>query len=117
MRKTLLLRGVLRDNFALPMKLLMYFQNDLVDSIGIDPEKIVLPGYLSGFTRELREKHRSLFLNHYSEPEFLLSGNFLKQRSEPQLKIDEILHSDLLIHSLPFHSGSDVHKQHPDLCF
>ena len=76
------------------MKLLMYFQNDLIDCVKINPDKIVCPGYLSIFTRRLREKHRFLFLDSSEEPEFLLCGNFLEHRTEPQLKLDEFLYTD-----------------------
>ena len=112
MRKTLLLQRVLRDNFAIPMNLLMYFQNDLIDSILIEPDKIVCPGYLSSFIRELREKHKSLFLHHYREPEFLLDGDFLKQRE--QSPPDELLHFNSLMHQGPSHAVNGV-QRHPPL--
>jgi hypothetical protein len=78
MRKCLLLFGVLRDYFVIAMKLLMYFQNDLIDSISIESDKIVCPGYLSSFIRALREKHKCMLLDSYNESEFLLHGNFIK---------------------------------------
>jgi hypothetical protein len=58
----------------------MYFKNDLIDSIAIEYDKIVSPGYLSSFIRELREKHKYLPLDCYNEPEFLLHGNFIKSQ-------------------------------------
>ena len=81
MRICLLIPVVLRDYFALPMKLLMYFQNDLIDSVSIEYDKIVYPGYLSSFIRELRQKHTCALTGFYNEPEFLLHGNFIKSSS------------------------------------
>jgi hypothetical protein len=70
--------GILRDYFAIPMKLLMYFKNDLIASVYIESDKVVCPGYLSSFIRELRQKHNYLLEDSYEEPEFLLHGNFIK---------------------------------------
>jgi len=78
MRKCLLLFDVLRDYFAISMKLLMYIQNDLIDSVSIESDKIVWPGYLSSFIRELRQKHRCILPSSDKEPEFLLHGNFIR---------------------------------------
>jgi len=78
MRKCLLFFGLLRDYFALPMELLMYFQNDLIDCIAIEYEMVVCPGYLSSFIRELRAKYSSILCTSHIEPEFLLHGNFIK---------------------------------------
>jgi hypothetical protein len=78
MRICLLIPVILRDYFALPMKLLMYFQKDLIDSVSIDFDKVVCPGYLSSFIRELRKKHTSTLMGSCTDPEFLLHGNFIK---------------------------------------
>ena len=74
--------GLLRDYFDLPMKLLMYIQNDLIDSVSIEFDKVVCPGYLSSFIRELREKHTSTLMGSCTDAEFLLHGNFMKGRCD-----------------------------------
>jgi hypothetical protein len=86
-----LFRGMLRVYFAIPMKLLMYFQNDLIASVSIESDKIVCPGYLSSFIRELRQKHNRLLANCYDEPEFLLCGDFIKSPSYNTLKTNLLL--------------------------
>jgi hypothetical protein len=91
MRKCLLFAGFLRDNFAIPMKLLMYFQNDLIASVSIESDKIVCPGYLSSFIRELRQKHNYLLADSYDEPEFLLHGDFIRSPFDNSPKTNVLL--------------------------
>jgi hypothetical protein len=93
MRKCLLFRGMLRVYFAISMKLLMYFQNDLIASVSIESDKIVCPGYLSSFIRELRQKHNCLLAACYDEPEFLLHGDFIKSTFYNTLKTNVPLHT------------------------
>lgn len=57
---------------TVPMKMVMYLEKDLVDTVKIEKDKISQPGYLSARIRNLREKHASLLQGCCAEPEFLL---------------------------------------------
>ena len=55
-----------------PMKLLMYIENNLVDSIGIEANKIIYPGYIGEFIKMLKAKHSLDIEQSLQEPEFLV---------------------------------------------
>jgi hypothetical protein len=57
---------------ATPMKLLMYIENELVDSMTIEANKIIYPGYIGEFIKMFREKHSSIIEQSLKEPEFLV---------------------------------------------
>lgn len=54
------------------MQLLMYLNNDCIDSVPIDKSCITLPGYMGHFIKMLRQKHERLLLRSGGEPEFLV---------------------------------------------
>ena len=54
------------------MKLLMYIENDLVDSISIEASKIIYPGYIGEFIKMFKEKHALIIKQSLREPEFLV---------------------------------------------
>ena len=54
------------------MKLLMFVSNDLIDSVPLERNKIVHPGYIGSLIRLLREKHSHIIIQSDNEPEFIL---------------------------------------------
>jgi hypothetical protein len=73
MRKHLLTDATLSCFFVgYSMKLLMYIENDLIDSIAIEANKIVYPGYIGEFIKMLKAKHSLIIKKSLKEPEFLV---------------------------------------------
>jgi hypothetical protein len=70
----LLLYGAVFDCFFVttPMKLLMYIENELIDSITIEADKIIYPGYIGEFIKMFKEKHTFIIEHSLKEPEFLV---------------------------------------------
>lgn len=54
------------------MQLMMYLNNDLIESIQVDIYQISRPGYLGQFKRVLKQKHISLIQESETMPEFLV---------------------------------------------
>jgi hypothetical protein len=50
----------------------MYISNDLIDSVPLEKEKIIYPGYIRSFTRTLKEKHDTIIRQSFDEPEFII---------------------------------------------
>jgi hypothetical protein len=50
----------------------MYLGNDLIETVQLNFQLVTLPGYLGGFTRQLKEKHAALIQNFSDEVEFLV---------------------------------------------
>ncbi|MBL7721522.1 MAG: hypothetical protein JNK98_05960 [Chitinophagaceae bacterium] len=55
------------------MKLMMYIDNDLIDTATLEDERIPIPGYLGEFKRQMKQKHRELILQASKPPEFLVT--------------------------------------------
>lgn len=66
------------------MKMVMYLEKDLVDTVKIEKDRLSQPGYLGARIRELREKHASLLVGCIAEPQFLLYP-LTEKVSSPQL--------------------------------
>lgn len=54
------------------MKLLMYVETDLVETIIVNYTKVSLPGYLSSLVRGLKKKHAPLLATAGSDPQFFV---------------------------------------------
>ncbi len=54
------------------MQLMMYLNNDLIESIKVDFHQLSRPGYLGQFKRVLKQKHFSLIQQSGTLPEFLV---------------------------------------------
>jgi len=54
------------------MQLMMYIDNDLIESIPLDIERIRVPGYLGNFKRLLKVKYKDLISECPKPPEFLV---------------------------------------------
>lgn len=54
------------------MRLLMYISNDLIDSVPLEKNKIIQPGYIRSFTRLLKKKHDTIIRQSFDEPEFII---------------------------------------------
>jgi hypothetical protein len=52
----------------------MYIENDLIESIPLDDDKIKIPGYVGDFKRYLKMKYQELIQQHSTPPEFLVSN-------------------------------------------
>jgi hypothetical protein len=50
----------------------MYINKNLIDSVSLDRNKIIYPGYISGYTRLLKDKHNNLIGTAKDEPEFIV---------------------------------------------
>jgi hypothetical protein len=50
----------------------MYINKKLIDSVSLERKKIVYPGYISGFTRLLKDKHYRVIGKAKDEPQFLV---------------------------------------------
>ncbi|HEY6063329.1 MAG TPA: hypothetical protein VIV35_06945 [Chitinophagaceae bacterium] len=55
------------------MKLLMYIENDLIEAIQLDDDKIRIPGYIGHFKRFLKMKYSELISQHSNPPDFLVT--------------------------------------------
>jgi len=56
------------------MQLMMYIENDLIEAIPLDDEKIPKPGYVGQFKRNLKTKYRDLIRKYSNPPEFLVTS-------------------------------------------
>jgi len=56
----------------IPMKLMMYLGNDLIEAVPLDQERIPKPGYLGSFKRSLKEKYKEMIIQFSEPPEFLV---------------------------------------------
>lgn len=54
------------------MNLMMFIENDLIEAIPLEDDKIPKPGYLGNIKRTLKQKYRELILQHPTPPEFLV---------------------------------------------
>ena len=54
------------------MQLMMYFGNDLIESIPLDLENIPKPGYVGSFKRLLKLKYSELIRQYPQPPDFLI---------------------------------------------
>ncbi|MDB5208749.1 MAG: hypothetical protein JWR72_3824 [Flavisolibacter sp.] len=56
----------------------MYLQNDLLEAVPLDRERVSIPGYLGKIKRDLKEKYKETLAASAEAPEFLvvaLSGH------------------------------------------
>jgi len=58
------------------MQLMMYIDNDLIESIPLDMDRIRVPGYLGNFKRKLKAKYKDLINECLKPPEFLVVNPF-----------------------------------------
>lgn len=65
------------------MQLMMYLDNDLIEAVALDREKVSIPGYLGNIKRRLKEKYHVTIQESGSNPEFLVVR--LQQKSQPGL--------------------------------
>jgi hypothetical protein len=56
----------------LPMELMMYLGNDLIESVPVKSDKLSQPGYLGQFKRQLKHRHAELIQQNHQPPEFLV---------------------------------------------
>ena len=68
------------------MQLMMYLNNDLIESIQVDLYQISRPGYLGQFKRVLKQKHISLIQESATMPEFLVVDPIVQGNSSLQTK-------------------------------
>jgi len=54
------------------MELMMYLNNDLIESIVVNDREISIPGYLGRFKRQLKQKYNDLILETGAQPEYLV---------------------------------------------
>ena len=67
------------------MQLMMYLNNDLIESIQVDLYQISRPGYLGQFKRVLKQKHISLIQESATMPEFLVVDPIVQRNSSLQI--------------------------------
>ncbi|HVF97189.1 MAG TPA: hypothetical protein VM871_07715 [Flavisolibacter sp.] len=51
---------------------MMYLENDLIEAITLDRERVSVPGYLGNLKRRLKEKYKTLLQETQLNPEFLV---------------------------------------------
>jgi hypothetical protein len=56
----------------IPMQLMMYIGNDLIESVPLDKDRVPVPGYLGNIKRQLKEKHSELITESAERPDFLV---------------------------------------------
>jgi hypothetical protein len=54
------------------MQLMMYMNNDLIESVTLDLGSLSRPGYLGQFKRILKQRHATLIAEKGTDPEFLV---------------------------------------------
>lgn len=54
------------------MQLMMYINNDLIESVTLDLSSLSRPGYLGQFKRILKQKHAALISEIGGDPDFLV---------------------------------------------
>lgn len=52
------------------MKLMMYLNNDLIDSVIVEDDKVPVPGYLGEFKRQMKVKYQNLIRESGIAPQF-----------------------------------------------
>ena len=57
---------------TIPMQLMMYIGNDLIESVPLDKEQVPVPGYLGNIKRQLKEKYNELITESSQRPDFLV---------------------------------------------
>lgn len=57
---------------TIPMQLMMYIGNDLIESVPLDKERLPVPGYLGNIKRQLKEKYNELITESPERPDFLV---------------------------------------------
>lgn len=57
---------------SLPMKLMMYIGNDLIEAIPLELDRISKPGYVGNIKRVLKMKYNELIQQYDEKPEFLI---------------------------------------------
>jgi hypothetical protein len=57
---------------TMPMQLMMYIGNDLIEAVPLNLQDIAKPGYLGSFKRNLKLKYRELIQQFPEPPEFLV---------------------------------------------
>lgn len=90
--------------YPISMKLLMYLDEHLVDSVHIDYRKVTQPGYLGGVKRGLRVKHRLGIGQAHAKPRFLVELITYAGKAEKQVfqtmelsKAERLDHSGVLL--------------------
>lgn len=56
------------------MKLLMYLDNDLIESVQLENDKIRIPGYVGDYKRSLKIKYHEMIKQHSTPPDFLVTN-------------------------------------------
>lgn len=64
------------------MKLMMYIENDLIEAISLDDDRIPVPGYVGSFKRMLKMKYRELIRQCPKPPEFLVINPITENKRE-----------------------------------
>jgi hypothetical protein len=59
-------------SYPIPMQLMMYIGNDLIESIPLDDDRISKPGYVGSIKRCLKIKYDELIQQYAERPEFLV---------------------------------------------
>jgi hypothetical protein len=57
---------------TIPMELVMYFGNDCIAALPLNPELISKPGYISTVKRQLLKDNESILRYADNEPDFLI---------------------------------------------
>ena len=57
---------------SIPMKLMMYIGNDLIEAVPLETDRISKPGYLGQFKRTLKLKYNDLIQQYAEKPDFLV---------------------------------------------
>lgn len=61
------------SSHPIPMQLMMYIGNDLIEAVPLNEESIPQPGYLGKFKRMLKDKYAELIRESETPPEFLVT--------------------------------------------
>jgi hypothetical protein len=51
---------------------MMYLQNDLLETVPLDRDRVSIPGYLGKIKRDLKEKYRGTLAESAEAPEFIV---------------------------------------------
>jgi hypothetical protein len=62
------------------MELVMYLENQLIETVPLEKGFLPTPGYVRHFVRMLRKRHKLLIEQTSSEPEFLVRSMALNDR-------------------------------------
>jgi len=58
--------------YPIPMQLMMYIGNDLIEAVPLHKEGLRTPGYLGKFKRNLKMKYSELISQSPQQPDFLV---------------------------------------------